>query len=147
MNGRLSIEQHVITADAAHAAVHAAVTHGRALGCAMVAAIVDPAGNLVAFLREPGAFLHSIGIATDKAYTAASFGMPTADLYALAESNIPLRDGLTRRDRMVMFAGGFPIRDHGRLIGAIGVSGGTETQDCACAQAGLAAILTVEAPR
>lgn len=69
-----SVVQRVIDASAASEAVHAAVAHAAKLGICINVAVVDAGGNLAAFLRMPGAFLHSIDIAIDKAYTAASFG-------------------------------------------------------------------------
>jgi len=134
------IRQDSISTEAALAAVKAAVGKGAEIGCAVNAAVVDVGGNLVAFLRANGAFLHSIGIAQDKAYSAVSFGLPTATLYDLIKDNPALRDGIMQRDRFVAFAGGFPIVVDGKIVGAIGVSGASEDQDCACAQAGLAAI-------
>lgn len=136
--------QDSVTAEAALAAVKAAVRAGAELGCAVNAAVVDAGGNLVAFLRAPGAFLHSIGIAQDKAYSAVSFRVPTARLYELIKDNPALRDGITQRERFVAFAGGFPIVFEGQVVGAIGVSGASEDQDCVCAQAGLAAIASYE---
>jgi uncharacterized protein GlcG (DUF336 family) len=104
-------------------------------------AVVDSGGNLAAFLRMPGAFLHSISIAIDKAYTAAGFGMATsAWTDALAEHSPAVRAGLPLRPRMVCFGGGLPIRQGERVIGAIGVSGGSELEDETCARAGLAAL-------
>ncbi|OIQ88883.1 hypothetical protein GALL_292560 [mine drainage metagenome] len=135
-----SIRQDCISTEAAQAAVLAAVRAGAGLGCKVNAAVVDPGGTLMAFLRGNGAFLHSIGIAQDKAYTAAGFGMPTAAFYDLIKDNPALRDGMAQRERLVAFAGGFPILKDGAVIGAIGVSGASEEQDCLCAQAGLAAI-------
>lgn len=132
--------------EAAIAAVTAAVARGRELGCAVNAAVVDAGGNLVAFLRAHGAFLHSIGIAQDKAYSAVSFGMPTSRLYEIIQGSAAVRDGLIRRDRLTAFGGGFPIVDEGRVIGGVGVSGGSEEQDAICAQAGLAAIFGGERP-
>jgi uncharacterized protein GlcG (DUF336 family) len=89
----------------------------------------------------PGAFLHSIDIAIDKAYTAAGFGLPTgAWTEALATHSAAVRSGIPIRPRMVCFAGGLPLRHDVRLIGGIGVSGGSETQDEDCARAGLSAI-------
>jgi len=134
------IRQDSIATEAALAAVQAAVGRGAELGCAVNAAVVDAGGNLIAFLRANGAFLHSIGIAQDKAYTAVSFGLPTAQLYDLIKDNPALRDGIMQRDRFVAFAGGFPIVVDGKTVGGIGVSGASEEQDCACAQAGLAVI-------
>ena len=136
----LTVRQDSIGHEAALAAVAAAVRTGLELGVAVNAAVVDAGGNLAGFLRAPGAFLHSISIAEDKAYTAVSFGMPTADLYRAIQDNPGLRDGLIRRDRLTAFAGGFPIVVDGRVVGGIGVSGASEEQDCACARAGLAAL-------
>jgi uncharacterized protein GlcG (DUF336 family) len=136
----VSVRQDCIGTDAALTAVQAAVRKGVELGCKVNAAVVDSGGNLVAFLRANGAFLHSIGIAQDKAYSAVSFGVPTAKLYDLIKDNPALRDGIMQRERFVAFAGGFPILEDGKLVGAIGVSGASEEQDCECAKAGLAAI-------
>ena len=68
-----------ITAAAAIAAVQAAVNHATEKGWKINVAVADRSGNLMAFLRMPGAFLHSIDIAIDKAYTTTSFGFPTKD--------------------------------------------------------------------
>ena len=141
---RCSVPQRVITADAAAAAVAAAVAHAATLGVRINAAVVDGAGTLMAFLRMPGAFLHSVDIAIDKAYSAASFGIPTAQWPAILAGDEALRLGLPLRPRLVVFGGGLPIHesspDGGALIGGIGVSGASAEQDEACARAGLQAI-------
>jgi uncharacterized protein GlcG (DUF336 family) len=149
---RVSVAQRAIGAEAAAAAVAAAVAHAGTLGVRVNAAVVDGSGSLMAFLRMPGAFLHSIDIAIDKAYTAASFGFPTAQWPAILAGDDGLRLGLPLRPRLVVFGGGLPIvespiegpaegRDEGRvLIGGIGVSGASAEQDEACARAGLLAI-------
>lgn len=134
------IDRKSISSKAALAAVTAAVESGRSLKCNVVAAVVDCGGNLLACLRADGAFLHSIAIAQDKAYTAAGFGIATSALYEAVKEPAALRDGIMHRDRLVVFGGGFPIRADGQIIGGIGVSGGSEEQDSLCAQAGLAAI-------
>ncbi|OJV56164.1 MAG: hypothetical protein BGO36_10395, partial [Burkholderiales bacterium 68-10] len=104
-------------------------------------AVVDPAGVLAAFLRMPGAPLHSVDIAIDKAYTAASFGLPTARWpQALAEHSAAVREGIVLRPRFVAFGGGLPVLEDGQRIGGIGVSGGSEAQDEAIAHAGLDAL-------
>lgn len=138
---RIATRQQVVHWEAAHAAVRAAVEKAEALGVRVNVAVADSGGNLVAFLRMPGAFLASIDIAIDKAWTAAGFGLPTsAWTDALATHSAAVRDGLPRRPRVVMFGGGHPLRSDGELIGGIGVSGGSEEQDDACARAGAAAI-------
>jgi uncharacterized protein GlcG (DUF336 family) len=138
---QVAVPQAVIGWDAANTAVRAAVQHADSLGIVINVAVVDAGGNLASFLRMPGAFLHSIDIAIDKAYTAASFGLATSKWHgALQEHSAAVREGIVRRPRFVGFGGGLPIVAAGQRIGGIGVSGGSEEQDEACAQAGLAAI-------
>lgn len=135
-----SVAQRCITAEAAAAVVAAAVVHADTLGVRINAAVVDGAGTLMAFLRMPGAFLHSVDIAIDKAYTAASFGFPTRQWPEILAGDEALRLGMPHRPRLVVFGGGFPLREGGELIGGIGVSGASAEQDEACARAGLRAI-------
>ena len=138
---KIASAQDVVHWEAAAAAVAAAVRSAEAAGTKVNVAVVDAGGNLAAFLRMPGAFLHSIDIAIDKAYTAAGFGLPTgAWTEALMAHSPAVRTGIPLRPRMVCFGGGLPLRHEGRLIGGIGVSGGSEQEDEACARAGLAAI-------
>jgi uncharacterized protein GlcG (DUF336 family) len=138
---KISVSQDVVHWEAAAAAVTAAVRHAEKAKIKVNVAVVDAGGNLAAFLRMPGGFLHSIDIAIDKAYTAAGFGLPTSAWHSALESHSEaVREGLPRRPRMVCFGGGLPIRNEGTLIGGIGVSGGSEEQDEACARAGLTAI-------
>ena len=133
--------QSVVHWEAAAAATAAAARHAESLGIRVNVAVVDAGGNLAGFLRMPGAFLHSIDIAIDKAYTAAGFGLPTGAWPEALESHSPaVRSGIPMRPRMVCFGGGLPLRHDGQLIGGIGVSGGSEDEDEACARAGLAAI-------
>ena len=127
--------------EAAAAAVAAAARSAEDAGIRVNIAVIDAGGNLAAFLRMPGAFLHSIDIAIDKAYTAAGFGLPTAAWTEVLAADSPaVRSGIPMRPRMVCFGGGLPLRHEGKLIGGIGVSGGSEIEDEACARAGLAAI-------
>ncbi|SEA62979.1 GlcG/HbpS family heme-binding protein [Acidovorax soli] len=137
----LSREQRVIDATAALCAVAAAVQAATALGVQVNVAVVDTAGVLAAFVRMPGAPLHSVDIAIDKAYTATSFGLPTSQWHAVLQQHSPaVREGLVLRPRFVAFGGGLPIVEGGMRIGAIGVSGGSEAQDEAIAVAGLQAL-------
>ena len=126
---------------AAHLAVGAAVQAAGDRGVHINVAVVDASGVLAAFLRMPGAPLHSIDIAIDKAYTAVSFGLATSQWQgALQQHSMAVREGLVLRPRFVAFGGGLPIIESGQRIGGIGVSGGSEQEDEACARAGLAAI-------
>jgi len=135
-----SVATRTISAEAAHRAVGAAVARAGELGLRVNAAVCDASGVLTGFLRMPGAFLHSVEIAMDKAYTAAGFGFPTKAWMPAIGGDEALRVGLPLRPRLVVFGGGLPIREHGVLIGAIGVSGGSAEQDEECARAGIAAV-------
>ncbi len=128
-----------ISAEAAATAVQAAVAHAEANGWRINAAVVDRGGNLMAFLRMPGAFIHSIEIAIDKAYTAASFGFSTKDWMPAIGHDEGMKLGFSARPRLIVFGGGLPV-GQGDWIGGIGVSGASEAQDEECARAGLAAI-------
>lgn len=111
------------------------------IGVAMVIAVVDDGGNLVAQQRMDGALLASISLALDKAYTAVALKMPTDQA---AEFSAPGRElyGLnTAGDgRFIVFGGGFPIVERGVVVGGIGVSGGSVQEDMLVAKAALAAL-------
>ena len=140
MSSALSVPSSVITASAASLACQAAVAHAEVLGIRINVAVTDASGVLAAFLRMPNAFLHSIDIAIDKAYTAASFGFPTSQWPQVLAGDEALRLGLPLRPRLVVFGGGLPIAVEGARLGGIGVSGGSAEQDEACARAGLQAL-------
>lgn len=125
---------------AAQRAVAAAIEKAESLGIRVDAALVDRSGNTLAFLHMPGAFLHSADLAVDKAYTAAGFGFPTAQWMQVFGDAEHLKIGLSARPRLVVLGGGLPIHDGDACIGGIGVSGGSEAQDEACAQAALDAL-------
>jgi uncharacterized protein GlcG (DUF336 family) len=129
--------------EASHAAVQAAVRHAEQNGWRINVAVVDRGGNLMSFLRMPGAFLHSINIAIDKAYTAASFGFSTKDWMAAIGHDEGMKLGFSAQPRLIVFGGGLPIRidaNGSEWLGGIGVSGASEAQDEECARAGLAAL-------
>jgi uncharacterized protein GlcG (DUF336 family) len=136
-----------LSSDAALAAVAAALVHAQRLGVRVNAAAVDASGVLLAFQRMDGAFLHSIDIAIDKAYTSASFGFPTEGWGPLIDADATLKAGLSVRPRLVVLGGGVPAYEGAQRVGAIGVSGASAEQDAACARAGLAAIGLQDAPR
>jgi len=138
---QIAFSQSVIGWEAAATAARAAVAHANSLGTSVNVAVVDASGTLAAFLRMPGAPLHSVDIAIDKAYTAVSFGLPTHQwAAALQNHSQAVREGIVLRPRFVAFGGGLPILAGGQRIGAIGVSGGSEEQDQVIAQAGLDAL-------
>ena len=103
-------------------------------------AVVDAGGNLVAHVRMDRAWLGSIDIAINKAYTARAFDIATKDLAEHSQSGgqffgIHASNG----GRIMIFAGGIPLKRDGEVVGAIGVSGGSGEQDHAVAVAGAAA--------
>jgi uncharacterized protein GlcG (DUF336 family) len=101
---------------------------------------VDEGGNLVAFARMDDAWLGSIDIAQNKAYTARAFDMSTKDLAPLAQPGGPLYGiEASNHGRLIVFAGGIPLVSDNRVVGAIGVSGGAVEQDQEVAEAGVAA--------
>lgn len=141
MDATNSVVQRVIDWPAASRAVQAAAARAAELGIRVNVAVVDAGGNLAAFVRMPGAFLHSIDIAIDKAYTAAGFGLPTSAWHEALQGHSPaVREGIPRRPRFVGFGGGLPLFEAEARIGGIGVSGGSELEDELCAAAGRDAI-------
>ena len=137
---QVAIGQSVISAEAAAVALQAAIAHAERIGVRINVAVSDSGGNLAGFLRMPGAFIQSIDIAIDKAYTAAGFGFSTKDWMKLIGHDEGMKLGFSARPRLVVFGGGLPIRVKGELIGGIGVSGASEAQDEECARAALTAI-------
>jgi uncharacterized protein GlcG (DUF336 family) len=129
-----------VTLSAAQAVVEAAVKKAEEIGVPMDIAVVDEGNNLTAFARMDGAWLGSIDIAQNKAYTARSFDMATKDLAPLAQPNQPLYGiEASNQGRLIVFAGGIPLEADGKVVGAIGVSGGSVEQDHEVAEAGAAA--------
>lgn len=129
-----------ISADAAARIVAAARQRAIELGIAISVAVVDDAGELKSMLRMDGSPPSAAELAQNKAYTAASFSLPTDQWYDLIKDNGALLNGIPHISRMVIFGGGYPIMDDGKLIGGVGVSGGYADQDGDIAGAGLAAI-------
>ncbi len=129
-----------IALEEAQRVIQAALEKAREIGQPMNVAVVDNGRELKAFSRMEDAWLGSISISIDKAFTAASFLMPTQDLAPMTQPGEPLY-GLetTNGGRIINFAGGIPIMRGDDVAGAIGVSGGTPDQDQEVAEAGLAA--------
>ena len=135
-----SVEKRSITSEAAARLLVACAVKASEIGVPMCLAVCDESGVLKDFVRMDGAALLSVQIAQDKAFTSVGFGMPTHAWYDFIKDDGPLLHGIPKTDRLVIFGGGFPIRDDGVVIGGIGVSGGHYTQDMEVAEAGLAAL-------
>lgn len=136
-----SITKKNISTQAACTAVQAAVEKATELGIGINVSVVDSAAIEMAFLRMNNSFLPSMDIAKDKAYTSAGFGLPTMQWKNILEGNTQLQAGIVARPRVITFGGGLPIVEGEEIIGAIGVSGGSEEEDVVCAQAGIDAII------
>src|SRR5215213_8131045 len=126
-----------VTLEEARRIISAAEQKAQELGQPMNIAVVDNGRNLKAFTRMEEAWLGSIDIAIDKAFTAVSFQMPTQDLAGMAQPEQPLFGINTTNDgRIVIFDGGIPLTRDGEVAGPIGVSGGTIDLDQQVAEAG-----------
>ncbi|NVK19476.1 MAG: heme-binding protein [Methylocystaceae bacterium] len=134
------VQSQRLTSNAALTSAQAAVSKGTEIGVKINVAVVDSGGHLLAFLRADGAFLPSIKIAQDKAYTSAGFFMPSATLYEAIKGEPDVLSGIGKQDRVAAFSGGLPIVSAGEVVGGIGVSGASAEQDQICAQAGVDAI-------
>jgi len=129
-----------ITLEQTKSVVAAAEEKADEIGVPMNIAVVNDGNNLTAFARMDGAWLGSIDIAQNKAYTARSFDMSTKDLAPLCQPNQPLFGiHASNQGRLIIFAGGIPLTSGDDVVGAIGVSGGSVEQDHEVAEAGVAA--------
>jgi uncharacterized protein GlcG (DUF336 family) len=127
-----------ISLDRAQSAVDAAVADAKKRNWKMNVAVVDSGGNLVTFQRMDGAMLASIQIAEHKARAAATFRRPTK----VFEDGVNLMhlNYLLAFDDVIASRGGIPLIEKGSIIGAIGVSGGADSQDEIVSEAGAAVI-------
>ena len=130
-----------ITLAQAETAIAAAKEKATDIKTKMNICVVDSGANLVAFVRNDGAWLGSVDIAIKKAKTAVYFQMDTADLSPLVQPGKPLFNIEHSNDGLITFPGGVVIKDdNGDVIGAIGVSGSTVDDDEKVAKAGAKAI-------
>jgi uncharacterized protein GlcG (DUF336 family) len=128
--------------DAADAAIvlEGACRRAAAIGVPMCIAVVDESGTLLAFRRMDGGKVHSVQVAMDKAFTAASARRATHEIATVAQPGQPLFGINTAvNGRFSIVGGGLPVLVNGDVVGAIGVSSGTPAQDLDCATAGVAA--------
>jgi uncharacterized protein GlcG (DUF336 family) len=130
----------LITLNDAKRIITGAEKRATEIGQPMNISVVDSGGNLIAHERMDGAWIGSIDISIKKAFTSRAFDIATKDLakesqpggqfYGIHVSN----DG-----RVMIFAGGIPLKRDDHVVGAIGVSGGSGEQDQSVAEAGAAA--------
>jgi uncharacterized protein GlcG (DUF336 family) len=137
----MTIQQESVSLDDARRIISAAEDKARTIESPSNIAVVDAGGNLVAHIRMDGAWIGSVDIAINKAFTSRAFDISTKELadsaqpgdqfYGIQESN---------HGRVVVFAGGIPLERDGLILGAVGVSGGDGDQDQAVAEAAVAAL-------
>jgi uncharacterized protein GlcG (DUF336 family) len=130
----------MVTLNDARRVIAAAEKKAAEIGQPMNVAVADAGGNLVAHVRMDGAWLGSIDISIKKAFTSRAFDIATKDLAEHSQSGgqffgIHASNG----GRIMIFAGGIPLKRDGKVVGAVGVSGGSGEQDHAVAEAGAAA--------
>src|SRR5450755_752809 len=108
------------------------------IGQPMNIAVADAGGNLVSHVRMDNAWMGSIDISINKAWTSRAFDIATRDLAEHSQSgNQFFGIHASNHGRVMIFAGGIPIKKENKVVGAIGVSGGSGEQDHAVAEAGV----------
>lgn len=131
----------VITLEDARRLIAAGEKKAEAIGQPMNIAVVDEGGNLLAFERMPNAWLGSIDIAQKKAWTSRAFDITTQDLGKNSQSGDQFFGiHASNNGKVMIFAGGIPLKQDGKVVGAIGVSGGSGEQDHSVAEAAAAAL-------
>jgi len=122
--------------------IAAAEKKAQEIGQPMNVAIADEGGNLVAHIRMDGAWIGSIDVSINKAFTSRAFDISTKDLASNSQSGQQFFGiHVSNHGKIMIFAGGIPLKRDGKVVGAIGVSGGSGEQDHAVAEAGAAAFL------
>ncbi|HKT89375.1 MAG TPA: heme-binding protein [Candidatus Sulfotelmatobacter sp.] len=129
----------MITLEDARRVIAAAERKAEDIGQPMNIAIADEGANLKALVRMDGAWLGSVDIAINKAFTARAFDISTKELAENSQSGGPFFGiHVSNHGRVMIFAGGIPLKQNGKVVGAIGVSGGDSKQDQSVAEAGAA---------
>lgn len=125
-----------VTLEAARRVIRAGQDKARDIGQPMNIAVVDAGANLVAFERMEGAWIGSIDIAINKAFTSRAFDIETQALGGNSQSGDQFFGiHVSNHGRVMIFAGGVPLKLGGQVVGAVGVSGGMGKQDQAVAEA------------
>jgi uncharacterized protein GlcG (DUF336 family) len=129
-----------LTPETALVAARAAMESCRKQGYQVAVAVVDRAGITQVLLRDRFAGAHTVDVAANKAWTAASFRTPTSTLAAETQPGTPM-SGLRSLPRFLAAGGGLVVEAGGTVFGAIGVSGAPGgSADDACAEVGIKAI-------
>jgi uncharacterized protein GlcG (DUF336 family) len=132
-----SVSKTQIASTTARELVDAALSHAKEKGWEIAAAVVDPAGYLVAFGRTDDVAPPIGQFALDKAYTAGTLRKTTKAFGERMASSPTLSLGLSNRERFMAWGGGIAIFENGVCIGGLGVSGAQEHEDIDCAEAAI----------
>jgi uncharacterized protein GlcG (DUF336 family) len=124
--------------------IEAAIAKAKEVGQPVNIAAIDAGTNMTACTRMDGAWLGGIGIgigiAINKAFTAKAFDISTLELGKNSQPGDQFFGiHVSNHTRVMIFAGGIPIKDNGQVVGAVGVSGGSGAQDQTVAEAAVAA--------
>jgi uncharacterized protein GlcG (DUF336 family) len=129
----------MVTLEDARRVIAAAEKKAKEIGQPMNIAVADEGGNLVAHVRMDNAWIGSIDISINKAFTSRAFDISTKDLAENSQSGQQFFGiHASNHGKIMIFAGGIPLKRGGKVVGAIGVSGGAGAQDHAVAEAGAA---------
>src|ERR1700685_244889 len=127
----------MVTLENARRVIDAAERKAKELGQPMNIAVADGGGNLVAHVRMDEAWIGSIDISINKAFTSRAFDISTKDLAQYSQSGGQFFGiHVSNYGRVMIFAGGIPLKRAGKVVGAVGVSGGSGEQDQDVAEAG-----------
>jgi len=127
----------MVTLEEARRVIEAAERKASEVRQPMNIAVFDESGNLVSHVRMDGAWTGSIAISVNKAYTSRAFDISTKDLAQYSQSGGQFFGiHVSNHGRVMVFAGGIPLTRGGKVVGGVGVSGGSGEQDHAVAEAG-----------
>jgi len=130
----------MLTLEDARRVIVAAEKKAKEVGQPMNIAVADQGGNLVSHVRMDNAWIGSVDISIKKAYTSCAFDIATKDLATHSQSGGQFFGiHASNNGKIMIFAGGIPLKRDGKVVGAVGVSGGSGEQDHAVAEAGAAA--------
>src|SRR5579863_2897958 len=129
-----------MTLEDARRVIAAGEEKAKQIGQPMNIAVADEGGNLVSHVRMDGPWIGSIDISMKKAFTSRAFDIATKGLAAHSQSGGQFFGiHASNNGKVMIFAGGIPLKKSGKVVGAVGVSGGSGDQDHAVAEAGAAA--------
>ncbi len=140
MSSTLTSQSETVSLADAMRVIAAGEARAQEIGSQSNVAVVDSGGNLVAHHRMDGAWIGSIDISINKAFTSRAFDIATKDLADNAQPGEQFYGiHASNHGRVMIFAGGIPLQRDGRIVGAVGVSGGSGEQDQTVAEAAMQA--------